>query len=121
MVDIDDEDSFRTELELCILAKLVAEARLMPGLMLCTKLGLVNDPFWPSTSPRSGRVTSAVLSEDTPPEAMSLFPGPPLASRSTGDVGNSTIPGVVSLRCIILRPGVEYFRPPEAAEDKDLP
>lgn len=47
-------------------------------------------------------VTSAVLSE------------PPLASRSTGvgEPGNSTIPGVVSLRCIMRPGGVEYLRPP---------
>ena len=47
MVETELDDSFLTEdlLELCILAKLVAEARLIPGFILWTRLGLVRDPF----------------------------------------------------------------------------
>ena len=49
MVDTELIDSFLDEdlLELCILAKLVAEARLIPGFILWTRLGLVRDPFCP--------------------------------------------------------------------------
>ena len=73
MVDTELEDSFLTDdlLELCILAKLVAEARLIPGFILWTRLGLVRDPFCPPSCPSSGMVTSAVLSE--PPKIIKSY------------------------------------------------
>ena len=74
IVDTELEDSFLTDdlLELCILAKLVAEARLIPGFILWTRLGLVRDPFCPP-SWSSGMVTSAVPLSLPPPKVIKSY------------------------------------------------
>ena len=84
----------------------MAEARLMPGLMLCTRLGLVRLPFGESTSTTSveGMVIKGAAE-------FVLVSRPPSSS-------SSAILGLV-LRCK-ARLGVENFLP-EGPEDKDLP
>ena len=114
VVETEDEEDALRSLWLekdCILAKLVAVAKLMPGLMLCTKLGLVRLPFGDSTSMSSveGMVTKGI--------ALLPPPADPGISKSGWSSSNSAMLGLALVR---NEKGV-VFLPVEDPEDKDLP